>query len=268
MDNAMKAIKATLVSVMLALSTGCATHNSIDGEPSFPNVESAWLKEGAFVDVEQLRRIGPGMTKNQVRELISYPHFKEFISEREWDYIFNFRTGVGNEFATCQYKIVFHDGLSDRFYWKGKNCESYVYPKSDRAEVYEKINLNADVLFQFDKSGLGDLLPEGKVQLEKIANDIRRRYDVLHSVVIWGHTDRLGSTEYNRALASSRAESVKGYFVTKGVPDKIIDTKPVGDLNPVVNCSDALPREELINCLQPNRRVEIEVRGQGVAIKQ
>ena len=48
---------------------------------------------------EQLRRIAPGMTKNQVRELISYPHFSEgLFGPREWNYIFNFRTGKGAEF--------------------------------------------------------------------------------------------------------------------------------------------------------------------------
>jgi outer membrane protein assembly factor BamE (lipoprotein component of BamABCDE complex) len=37
----------------------------------FPDMDQAWLKGGTFVDIEQLRRIAPGMTKNQVRELIS-----------------------------------------------------------------------------------------------------------------------------------------------------------------------------------------------------
>jgi OmpA-OmpF porin, OOP family len=136
------ALTAWALASALAL-TGCgatgstvSTSNVAHGtsaekqDVSFPDADGAWLKGGTFIDVEQLRRIGRGMTKNQVRELISYPHFGEgLFGPREWDYLFNFRTGKGDEFVTCHYKLVFKDGLSDAMYWKDPACADYWKPK-------------------------------------------------------------------------------------------------------------------------------------------
>jgi outer membrane protein assembly factor BamE (lipoprotein component of BamABCDE complex) len=96
----------------------------------FPDMDQAWLKGGTFVDIEQLRRIAPGMTKNQVRELISYPHFSEgLFGPREWNYIFNVRTGQGQAFITCQYMVHFDQDIrAQDFHWKGSTCEAAVAP--------------------------------------------------------------------------------------------------------------------------------------------
>ena len=130
------AVVAAVLAACSTTGTSVSTTNHAFGASTqvedivFPEAGSAWLKNGAFVDVEQLRRMGRGMTKNQVRELISYPHFNEgLFGPKEWDYLFNFRTGKGDEFTTCQYKVVFKDGLSDAMYWKQPACAAFVQAK-------------------------------------------------------------------------------------------------------------------------------------------
>ena len=92
----------------LALIASLSAHANDTAEIKWPDPKSAWLNNGTFIDVEQLGRIGPGMNKDQVRELISYPQFSEgFFKPRQWNYLFNFRTGQGHEYVTCQYQVVF-----------------------------------------------------------------------------------------------------------------------------------------------------------------
>lgn len=75
----------------------------------FPDIhKSAWLKEGAFVNVDQLCTVAAGASKDQLYQLPGRPHFMEgFGLVREWVYIFNLPTGKGTEFVTCQFKVVF-----------------------------------------------------------------------------------------------------------------------------------------------------------------
>ena len=238
----------------------------------FPDAGSAWLKGGTFIDVEQLRRIGRGMTKNQVRELISYPNFGEgLFGPREWDYLFNFRTGKGDEFVTCQYKVVFKDGVSDAMYWKEPGCADYLKPKV--AEVVrpapvpaaasaQKVTLGADGLFRFDGGALGDLLPEGRTKIERLAADIKGNFTQLQGIVVTGHTDRLGSESYNDALSLARANTVRDLMVRQGIDGKLIRAAGEGERRPVVQCDGSQAKPALVSCLQPNRRVDIEVSGQ------
>ena len=79
-----------------------------------------------------------------------------------------------------------------------------------------------------------------------------------------GHTDRIGRDDYNMALSQRRAQTVANYLSSRGVPASVISAQGAGESQPAVECSDKLGRSELIACLQPNRRVEIQVTGSGV----
>jgi OmpA-OmpF porin, OOP family len=68
----------------------------------------------------------------------------------------------------------------------------------------------------------------------------------------------LGSFEYNDALSMRRAEAVKSYLVSQGIDASMISAYGAGESTPIELCSESLPRKQLIECLQPNRRVEIE----------
>jgi outer membrane protein OmpA-like peptidoglycan-associated protein len=80
-------------------------------------------------------------------------------------------------------------------------------------------------------------------------------------LIVSGHSDRLGATDYNREISEKRAEAVRDYLVEKGVDAERIELYGYGQTVPVKSC-----REEqgasLIECLAPNRRVVVEVQAQ------
>jgi OOP family OmpA-OmpF porin len=78
-----------------------------------------------------------------------------------------------------------------------------------------------------------------------------------------GHTDRMGSAQYNQKLSERRAAAVKAYLVSKGMDASKIEVFGYGKTYPIptVSCPDSLGRAKLIECLQPNRRTEVELQG-------
>ena len=127
--------------------------------------------------------------------------------------------------------------------------------------VRRRVSFSADSLFTFDKS---IVRPEGKVALDKFAQELKggTQFDV---ITVEGHTDRLGSTAYNQRLSAQRAEAVKAYLVSSGgVPGPKVSAVGKGESAPVTKAKDCVgskPTPKLIACLQPDRRVEVEVTG-------
>lgn len=122
----------------------------------------------------------------------------------------------------------------------------------------EKIKLSADALFDFDKAVLK---PEGKQKLDQLASQARGlRIEVILAV---GHTDRIGSDAYNKSLSERRAVAVKTYLVSKGLESNRIYTEGKGESQSVTGdqCNNTGGRSALIACLQPDRRVEVELIG-------
>lgn len=123
----------------------------------------------------------------------------------------------------------------------------------------EKITLSADALFDFDKA---DLRPAGKESLDNLASKIK---DIkLEVIIAVGHADRLGKDAYNQKLSERRAASVKAYLVGKGIEENRIYAEGKGETQPVTgdSCGKSVVRsKKLIACLQPDRRVAIEVIG-------
>lgn len=99
----------------------------VAGEVVFPKLEEAWVKEGSFPNAENLRKIGPGVTKDQLYVLVGRPHFKEGMgSVREWDYIFKFAEGKA-EPKVCQYKVIFDkEQRGQTFHWLPAACGGVV----------------------------------------------------------------------------------------------------------------------------------------------
>ena len=122
----------------------------------------------------------------------------------------------------------------------------------------QKITLAADALFDFDKAVLR---PEGKASLDDLA--VKSNQLVLEVVIAVGHADRLGSTAYNQKLSERRAAAVKDYLVSKGIPANRVYTEGKGKTQPVTKPDDCRgPRsQKVIACLQPDRRVDIEIIG-------
>ncbi len=124
----------------------------------------------------------------------------------------------------------------------------------------QKVTLSADSLFAFGKA---DVKPAGKQELDKLAAELRGvDFDV---IAVTGHTDRIGSHAYNMALSTRRAEAVKAYLVESGgIPAGKITAIGTDGSDPVTkpgDCKGKKATKALIACLQPDRRVEVEVTG-------
>jgi len=122
----------------------------------------------------------------------------------------------------------------------------------------EKITVAADALFDFNKAVLR---PEGKAKLDELVS--KAKAIKLEVILAVGHTDRIGSDAYNQKLSEKRAAAVKEYLVAKGIEANRVYTEGKGEKQPVTGdkCKGNAKTKALIDCLQPDRRVDIEVIG-------
>ena len=129
-------------------------------------------------------------------------------------------------------------------------------------EVVEtkRFTLTSDVLFDFGKA---TLKPEGKAALTKLFNEITHLEMKDNQTVVYGYTDRIGSDAANQALSQRRAQTVASYLTNQGIAASKISAAGRGEANPVTgtSCDTVKNRKNLILCLAPDRRVEIEVKG-------
>lgn len=133
-------------------------------------------------------------------------------------------------------------------------------PAPPAPRVPTKVTFSADSLFDFDKSSIK---PAGQQSLNKFATELRGTdFDV---ITVTGHTDRIGTHAYNLKLSTRRAEAVSTYLVrSAGIASEKIAAKGVDGSDPVTkpgDCKGTKATKALIACLQPDRRVEIEVSG-------
>ncbi|RLJ64777.1 outer membrane protein OmpA [Sulfurisoma sediminicola] len=131
-------------------------------------------------------------------------------------------------------------------------------PAATPKPAAEKITLAADALFDFDKA---TLRPEGKKSLDELA--AKAKGINLEVIIAVGHADRIGADAYNQKLSEKRSASVKDYLVSKGIEANRIYAEGKGEKQPVTGdkCKGDKRTKQLIECLQPDRRVEIEVIG-------
>ena len=128
--------------------------------------------------------------------------------------------------------------------------------------VIQKLTLSTDVLFDFGKSDLKD---SGKSRLDQLAAEIKDA-DV-DEIIAVGHADRIASEDYNQRLSEMRAQAVKDYLTEQGAKAQRVTAEGRGELQPVTgeDCkklgAERGNNRKLVACLQPDRRVEIEVLG-------
>ncbi|MDN6276085.1 MAG: OmpA family protein [Psychrobacter sp.] len=232
----------------------------------FPDLDDAWQKSGQFPNSENLEKIKPGIDKDDLYDLIGAPHFSERHKAREWDYIFKFYD-ENQDIKICQYKVIFDkEYKGQEFYWLPADCPpqpTMVNQSNPAAAVQpgvKRISLSADALFEFDKSSAQDIVPRGKDELDELAQTLRQyQGDDDSSIVITGHTDRKGDASYNMNLSTDRAYTVANYLVSQGVNPNTISAVGAGETQPIKECSTDLPRQQEIDCLQPNRRVTLDI---------
>jgi OOP family OmpA-OmpF porin len=130
--------------------------------------------------------------------------------------------------------------------------------------AFVAITLQAETLFDFDKSVLR---AEGKSKLDDEVVSKMKEYPQVEVVLVTGYTDRIGTTAYNQRLSQRRADAVKDYLVGQGIEANRVETAAKGEADPIVSCDDVKGKvsgknRALVECLQPNRRVVVEVKVQ------
>ena len=120
------------------------------------------------------------------------------------------------------------------------------------------VNLGSTELFEFDKATLTD---EAKRKLDSEVVSKLRDFGQVRFINVNGHADRLGSAQYNQRLSEKRADAVRAYLVSRGVDASHVEVFGFGKTTPVKSCPDQKQRKALIECLAPNRRVEVEIQG-------
>jgi outer membrane protein OmpA-like peptidoglycan-associated protein len=108
------------------------------------------------------------------------------------------------------------------------------------------ITLQGEVLFTTGKS---DLKPAAMAKLDQIADALRGKEQPM---VVFGYTDNVGTYDNNMALSQKRAQAVRDYLVTKGIPNDLISAQGKGPDMPVAENTSIEGRAQ-------NRRVEIVV---------
>lgn len=268
----MKNILAIGLSMAMAVLLGCAATKQSgagqEGAVEFPEQGRSYLLEGDFIDPYSVQRVETGLSKDQVRLRLGKPHFSEGIFRvREWNYIFNFYTGEEREYIVCQYKVLFDDdGRVVRYHWNSNECTAFVNsPEVADIGAAEQpgipLTLSSDALFVFGKSGIKNLKPGGRQSIAQLVQSLDADFGGIQSVRVVGHTDRIGSAQANLALSQARAETIKTLLVDLGVSATLIDVEGRGAAAPLVDCKGEQVTPELVSCLEPNRRVEVLVRG-------
>ena len=255
----------------MLMAAGCSTtskHSATDrsaGEVVFPDPAKSTRPEGTFVNLENLRKVQPGMTKGQLYDLLGTPHFNEgVVGVRKWNYIFDFRKVDGAaDYSSCQYQVVFDKNhQAQAVYWKPEACKSVLDRPAPAVAANvvpgplplpsQPIRLSGDALFGFNRSDLTDV---GRQDLAQFLQQIRQASQI-ENISVVGYSDRIGNDQYNLALSKRRADSVQRYLAAGGVPEAAMRSEGRGNADAVVQCTDT-DREALINCLAPNRRVEL-----------
>ncbi len=131
-------------------------------------------------------------------------------------------------------------------------------PAAAPKPVAKKVTLAADALFDFNKA---NLRPEGIEKLNKLVADAKGIK--LEVIIAIGHADRFGTDAYNQKLSEKRAAAVKDFLVGKGIEANRIYTEGKGEKQPVTKPDQCKGGKsaKTVACLQPDRRVDIEVIG-------
>jgi outer membrane protein OmpA-like peptidoglycan-associated protein len=264
------AMAVAMLALQLSACGNVSRHVAEDGASAQqlvwpkPSEVTPMHRGGTFPALGALRQVHAGLNKQQISQLIGWPHFEEGVwGVREWNYVFNFRDGDTDQVTVCQFKILFdRDKLARSFYWQPEDCARYMHPPAPPAAVSktseQEITLSTDALFAFDRYSLEDITDGGRAQLDHLAARLLDQKERIVHIRVDGYTDRLGSDEYNRLLSQRRADTVAKYLAARGVPEGLLAAQGHGKADAVVQCAQQA-RGKLIACLAPNRRVVVRV---------
>jgi len=224
-------LPALLAAATMAASGAAPVHaQNASAGPDFPDPARATMPEGVFVNVENLRKLAPGMTKHQLYDLLGAPHFSEGVfGVHRWNYIFAFRQTDGGAIK-CQFQVQFDkQRLARAYYWKPESCKDLLAPPAPvpmaapAPAPMMAMTLSSDAMFGFDSATLS---PEGTANLDRLLSNVQEASRV-QDIAITGYSDRIGNANYNLALSQRRAQAVRDALKAAGVSeDRIVLKKP------------------------------------------
>ncbi|WP_373795671.1 OmpA family protein [Neisseria dentiae] len=187
----------------------------------------------------------------------SEPHTKHgYTVDRE-------QTVVRNNYGECWKNTYFDKETQGRI-----ECGDATPVATAPQYADETVSLSANTLFGFDKD---NLRPEATETLNALAQRLSNTN--VEAVRVEGHTDFMGSEQYNQALSERRANVVANYLVGQGVASNKISAVGLGESQArmTASCeaevanlgkkvSKAKKRAALIACIEPDRRVDVKIR--------
>jgi OmpA-OmpF porin, OOP family len=152
--------------------------------------------------------------------------------------------------------------VAENLAYEAEMAQRFCAPKTAvaPAPTVEKISIAGDALFPLNKDDIKSISAEGRARLEAFATDLKK-WKSIERINVVGHTDRLGKPAYNIDLSRRRANNIRLYLISQGLPaDRIVATGEGGS-KPLVQCTGTESDKSLADCLQPNRRVDITISG-------
>lgn len=129
------------------------------------------------------------------------------------------------------------------------------------ADAAAPTSLVANVLFEFDRDGYRDIRTYSLESVDRALGSVRSEALQLRGIALVGHADRMQGRGFdaNQALSERRARTVRDLLVGRGIDPALIRYEYRGDTQQVQQCDGVRPRAALLECLLPNRRVEVRL---------
>ena len=173
---------------------------------------------------------------------------------------------VRNNYGEC-WENTYLDKAANGLVECGDRAEEAPKTQTVTEKVNETISLQSEFLFGFDKY---NLRPEAITTLNDLSAKLSQSN--VQSIRVEGNTDFMGSDKYNQALSERRANTVANYLVQQGVPADRVSAVGLGESQAKMTeqcqaevaklgkkVSKAKKRSALIACIEPDRRVDIQV---------